>query len=344
VEEPVNVDEALEQVEGTSRFLPPKCITELAQGLRVITRWDDEIKERPDPQVRRRAAAAPPPEEIKIYIAGAVHAPPSKKANAAAGIFIKTDDRRNKGRCLPAEGEQSQYAGEFFAALEAVRSTSKDSTLTIISKHSYVCDAMNKKLARWEHEGWAGVPNRSILRCLAAELKARTASTIFKIAKPGTAESTLCREATLLAKRAARTSTTEEWILTVPKNTSLPGLSLQGNRQRVFYRSIREVKTQSLTPRMSTTKMLKTVREDVAATFGKYVMDADIWKAAAAKDIQPRTGQFLWKGLHNAHRIGKYWNHIPECEDRATCKDCDVLEDLEHILLGCANPGQEIVW
>ncbi|KAJ7812831.1 hypothetical protein B0H13DRAFT_1665956 [Mycena leptocephala] len=90
--------------------------------------------------------------------------------------------------------------------------------------------------------------------------------------------------------------------------------------------------------------MLETVRNDVADTFGRYVTDADIWTAAAAKDILPRTAQFLWKGLHNAHRIGGYWNNIPECEDRATCKNCDVLEDLEHILLGCTSPGQEFVW
>jgi hypothetical protein len=70
-------------------------------------------------------------------------------------------------------------------------------------------------------------------------------------------------------------------------NTSLPGLSLQGNRQRVFYRCIREIKTQALAPRSSTKKMLETVRNDVADTFGRYVTDADIWKAAAAKDILP---------------------------------------------------------
>ncbi|KAJ7708350.1 hypothetical protein B0H17DRAFT_1274165 [Mycena rosella] len=62
------------------------------------------------------------------------------------------------------------------------------------------------------------------------------------------------------------------------------------------------------------------------------------------KDVLPRTAQFLWKGLHNAHRIGKYWTHIPECEDRAMCKDCEVMEDLEHILVQCKSPGQEIIW
>jgi ribonuclease HI len=90
--------------------------------------------------------------------------------------------------------------------------------------------------------------------------------------------------------------------------------------------------------------MLEIVRREAASAFGRYVTDADIWKAMTTKDFLPRTAQFLWKGLHNAHRIGKYWTHIPECEDRATCQECDVLEDLDHILLGCASPGQEIIW
>jgi hypothetical protein len=74
VEDPVNVDEAPEQGDATSRFLSPKRITGLAQGLRVITCWDNEMKERPDPWVRRRAAVALLPEERETYIAGAVHA------------------------------------------------------------------------------------------------------------------------------------------------------------------------------------------------------------------------------------------------------------------------------
>ncbi|KAJ7920566.1 hypothetical protein B0H13DRAFT_2230749 [Mycena leptocephala] len=118
----------------------------------------------------------------------------------------------------------------------------------------------------------------------------------------------------------------------------------KGNRQRVFYQSIKEEKTRALAPRPSTVKMLEVVRRDVENTFGWHVSDADIWKSVQAKDILPRTSQFLWKGLHNAHRIGNYWTNIPECEDRAVCKDCDKIEDLEHILIGCQSPGRETIW
>jgi ribonuclease HI len=42
--------------------------------------------------------------------------------------------------------------------------------------------------------------------------------------------------------------------------------------------------------------------------------------------------------------VGRYWSHIPECGDRAKCKDCDIEEDLEHILIKCKSPGQETIW
>ncbi|KAJ7139273.1 hypothetical protein C8R44DRAFT_727369 [Mycena epipterygia] len=99
------------------------------------------------------------------------------------------------------------------------------------------------------------------------------------------------------------------------------------------------------TPRPSTSRMLETVKREAVNAFGRHVTDADIWRALRAKDFLPRTAQFLWKGMHNAHRIGKYWTFIPECEERAVCNECDdAIEDLEHILLKCTCPGREIVW
>ncbi|KAJ7738442.1 hypothetical protein B0H14DRAFT_3097448 [Mycena olivaceomarginata] len=101
---------------------------------------------------------------------------------------------------------------------------------------------------------------------------------------------------------------------------------------------------QTVAPRKSTVTNLQKIRGAMENTFGRVVSDADIWKAVSVKDILPRTAQFLWKGIHNALRIGTYWTHIPECGERAKCRDCEVTEDLEHILVGCRSPGQEIIW
>lgn len=72
----------------------------------------------------------------------------------AAESFVFLEERRSTGRCLPIAEDQSQYAAELFAALEAIRYTNKNKALTIISTQAYVRDAMNKKLPSWEHEGW----------------------------------------------------------------------------------------------------------------------------------------------------------------------------------------------
>jgi hypothetical protein len=146
---------------------------------------------------------------------------------------------------------------------------------------------MIKKLPGWEHEGWVGVQHCDVLRCIVAELKARKAPTIFKVADPGSPERALCRQAAVLAKRTARTPVNGEWDLTLPRDTALPRLSLQGNRQRVFYRRIREEKVRTLAPRTSTEIKLKVIRDAAENTFGRCVSNADIWKAVAVKDFLP---------------------------------------------------------
>ncbi|KAJ6612025.1 hypothetical protein B0H10DRAFT_1655234, partial [Mycena sp. CBHHK59/15] len=110
-------------------FVPPKNTTSLAQGLRALTKRSNEAKERPVPRIRRRAEVATPPSGIKIYVNSAIHAPPRLHKSAAAGVFYGMDDVRNKGFRIPAKEEQSPYAAEMYAALDAVRNTDTSTTL-----------------------------------------------------------------------------------------------------------------------------------------------------------------------------------------------------------------------
>ncbi|KAJ7218405.1 hypothetical protein GGX14DRAFT_356916 [Mycena pura] len=69
-----------------------------------------------------------------------------------------------------------------------------------------------------------------------------------------------------------------------------------------------------------------------------------IWHTVNNLDFSRPVREFLWKSLHDAHRIGSYWKHIPECGDREYCETCGVPEDLAHVLLECTAPGQKEVW
>ncbi|KAJ7835418.1 hypothetical protein B0H13DRAFT_1652638, partial [Mycena leptocephala] len=239
---------------------------------------------------------------------------------------------------------QSPYAAEIYAALDVVRNADTDSALTIASSQCYIRNAMNKKLSTWEHEGWVNVRHREALRCLAAELKVRKGSTLFEIAEPGSVTKEYCQRAMTLAKKSVRSTNVTTFDLSVPDGMALPGMSLTDNRQRSFYRGVREEKTKKVPTRTAVRKHLDAVRKSMVESFDKYVSDREIWMATRGRDILPRTAQFLWKSIHNAHKVGHYWTHIPECEERAICQTCGIEEDLEHILTKCESPGQELVW
>lgn len=53
---------------------------------------------------------------------------------------------------------------------------------------------------------------------------------------------------------------------------------------------------------------------------------------------------FLWKIIHDGHRIGGWWKNIPGYEQRAQCETCGTEEDMSHILTTCTAPGQQEVW
>lgn len=48
--------------------------------------------------------------------------------------------------------------------------------------------------------------------------------------------------------------------------------------------------------------------------------------------------------MHNAYKLGKFWDNIPGFEQRGMCPTCDVEESIEHILLECDAPGRTQIW
>ncbi|KAF9471236.1 hypothetical protein BDN70DRAFT_909401 [Pholiota conissans] len=63
------------------------------------------------------------------------------------------------------------------------------------------------------------------------------------------------------------------------------------------------------------------------------------------KCITPRARNFLWRAMHGAYKIGRYWAHIPGHEDRQKCEECNNTDEtMEHILTMCRTSGQRVIW
>ena len=58
-----------------------------------------------------------------------------------------------------------------------------------------------------------------------------------------------------------------------------------------------------------------------------------LWKNLCCKDVTWKARDFLWKGMHDALRVGRFWENIPGYKLRATCGLCQETETLQHILL-----------
>ncbi|KAJ7718926.1 hypothetical protein B0H16DRAFT_1666610 [Mycena metata] len=228
--------------------------------------------------------------------------------------------------------------------LLAVQRAPRDQKIRITSSKNTARIAMTKNLESLEDRGWVGVAEHRPLRALAAELRARTAETIFvDAAEEGGPESNRGKaEAMRLAKENLQTREYAKLSLAVDPDLAVPGIKLSKLTQRLAYAGIKDQR--KAVSRKATDNNVKQIKDAVQTNFKRQPTTAQVWTSIRHRDLTRQVKNFLWKSLHSAHRIGNFWKHIPECEDRAICQHCDEPEDLEHILLKCRRPGQSQIW
>ncbi|KAJ6503965.1 hypothetical protein C8R45DRAFT_818153, partial [Mycena sanguinolenta] len=196
----------------------------------------------------------------------------------------------------------------------------------------FVATAATKNLNRWMDTGWIGFASPELMKAFAAELFHRMAKTTFSKMKitQGTTE------AIALAKKGKAKPQAAGISLSTSATSCLPGAKLSKMTQSLAYKRIKVMREP--VSRKATDENVKNIQAAIKNIFGFTPTPSAIWKQARSRDLTPNIRNFLWKSIHNAHRVGKYWTHIPECEDRAQCKHCRAEESLEHTLTGQTYP------
>lgn len=157
-----------------------------------------------------------------------------------------------------------------------------------------------------EDRGWIEVPNNGPLRALAAGLRKRTAKTTFAVVKASAGSAA----AATLAKAGAEKLDDDSVYLHIQPGSELPGATLSSMTQALAYKGIKE--THEPVTRKTTNENTKRVQEAVRNTFSFHPQVLAIWKSIRHKDTSKNIRNFLWKTMHGAHRIGKYWAHPRE--------------------------------
>ena len=267
------------------------------------------------------------------------------KANAQSGAGIWISEGHPGNRAIKIDGiSHSNQSGELIAVLAILLDAPNYAPVQIRTDSRFVIDGLTKHLRDWEDRGWLGITHAELFKATAYRLRLRSAPTSFVWIK-GHSGHIGNEKADALAKEGAAKQDYDELDLTVPPEFDLQGAKLASISQTMAYQGVMKEKQQRQTYRRTTTVQLDMTRHAVEQVNKELESDQAVWHSCRNNDISLNIRQFIFKVLHDTHRIGQYWENIPQYEHRAICSTCGhTNEDLDHILTQCHNETRKTLW
>ena len=332
-------EHAQEQDDSEARTFNPNLVStpELTKEFRIFVDSD---------KVCNLPATRPPQEqatveegEVTVFLCGAHENQEYDDAKSAFTIWYGDDDSRNTTRRTKGQ-VQTKEMGECQALLNILMQAPDGEKLHVWLPSPYIRNTLIDRLPKLEDRGWINVPNAEILQTLVAILRARNSQTKIGNLK----DKEIVAKITELAKAGlALNDEHEELDLVSPETFQVTGIRLSEASQSMLYQGI--LGTRKPPIRAASSHNIGITKACVEELTTKSPTERKIWKSLKSKDFPPRIRAFMWKAMHNAYKCGRYWAHIPTCEQRGLCHACEnVEESIEHILTECKASGQDEIW
>ncbi|KAJ3834377.1 hypothetical protein F5878DRAFT_589510, partial [Lentinula raphanica] len=198
-------------------------------------------------------------------------------------------------------------------------------------------NGLTRDLQRWEDRGFIGIENAPEIQATAATLRGRKALTKLTWVK-GHSGIEGNEIADHLASEGRQKAHPDEINLEIPPNLKLTGLKLKSITQSLAEKALKIKKKRvpsyrKKLERRATRCNIGRTQACIEETTGSSPSEALIWRSIRHKDISRRVQFFLWMTMHDAYKVGMYWEQIPGYEHRTNCQHCRVPETMEHILL-----------
>jgi ribonuclease HI len=275
-----------------------------------------------------------------VYTDGSCSQTRQTNARAGSGIWFGRDDTRNRALRVPGKIQTNQRA-EIYAVLQLIKTTPTNIPLLIKTDSYYVIKALTRHLKDMEDKGWLTTTNGDLIRTTVAWLRARQSPTALQWVKGHNNEEGN-EEADRLAAEGATHPPINHLELAAPYGLVYSGSKLSAMTQKNIYLGIKATKLPQDRP--AAMGMLDISKGAIKDMTNKSPTEEAIWQSLHNKDLSRPLRYFLWKCMHKVHKIGNFWDHIPNKEHYSQCPTCRVEETMEHILLDCTAPGQAAVW
>ncbi|KAH9857856.1 hypothetical protein C2E23DRAFT_707174, partial [Lenzites betulinus] len=206
-----------------------------------------------------------------------------------------------------------------------------------------VFNALTRDMVRWEQRGWLDVANQDIIQELIALLRERCAPTWIQWVK-GHSGVEGNEKADALAARGVDKdiNTAREGLRKHDARYLAKGAALKHLTQSLAYRAIRQELKRD--PRKRTALTIARIQTTLNEDHNLFPKEEKLWRDLRRPEISRRASDFLWRCMHEAYKVGDYWSNIPGYEQRETCRKCEVVETMEHILTECDAPGRATLW
>jgi len=317
---------------------PFRTETTMAGCFRVFT----DPKHPPEQQISRAPKTDDfdnPP--IIAYTDGSCIDNGETTAKAGSGIWFGDNDMMNMSLRVPGPN-QSNQVGELYAILRTLEMVPHDRALTIRTDSMYAIKGLTSCLEEWEDQGWMYTKHAALFKAMTAWVRYRSNRTEMIWVKGHSGIRGNEGADRLAGEGAAKDPPDHEMTLNTPNNTIPSGAKLAALSQKDFYRIIKQRNRPP--PRRGTELNIARVQACAQEYYGTAPTRSAVWKSTKHKDLTKKTREFIWKCLHNAFKIGGFWNNIKDYESRGECALCGTEESMEHIMTECTAPGREKVW
>lgn len=92
----------------------------------------------------------------------------------------------------------------------------------------------------------------------------------------------------------------------------------------------------------NTWRRIEEIKQNLENKWNIKTEEEKIWKEIS-KINNKQIEDFIWKMIHNRIKCGKFFQHIPNWQEKQFCM-CGEVESIEHILLKCKESKQGKVW
>ncbi|KAK0459915.1 ribonuclease H-like protein [Armillaria novae-zelandiae] len=287
----------------------------------------------------------------EVYTDGGCTNNGKENAIASAGVWFGENDPRNSAtRLHNSLGKPSNQLGEVTGAYLATRVADETQPLKMYSDSLTMILTTTTNLKKNEDKGWTGVADAHVYRALVANMRSRSSSTTLTWVR-GHSGIEGNEEVDKLATEGLSKEYPNMIELISEPTYNITGAKIKTISQSTAYKAIKIVKLrnsgrlyQRQIQRRRTRMNLERTHATTEALTGEQPSDKLIWSGLHHKDLSTSTRQFLWMTMHDAYKIGSWWEDKPGYEQRSRCTRCNVTESMEHILFECEVPGQSQVW